>query len=57
MPFCAHAYLLFECGDTIRDDHVFAQVARHPLVMLDGKLLLQFQHRNQLLYLLSEIIT
>lgn len=56
MPFCTRVYLLFEYEDTIRNDHVFLQATKHPPAMLDDKLLLQFQHRNQSLYLLSKII-
>lgn len=56
MPFYIPVYLLFEYEDNIHDDHVFVQVIRHLPVMLDDKLLLQFQHQNQLLYLLSRII-
>lgn len=56
MPFYIPVYLLFEYEDNIHDDHVFVQVIRHLPVMLDDKLLLQFQHQNQLPYLLSRII-
>lgn len=56
MPSYIPVYLLFEYEDNIRDGHVFVQVIRHLPVMLDDKLLLQFQHQNQPPYLLSKII-